>query len=81
MVSNVAPQAECCSPVRQGKARHGVLALALVLAGCGQAPLPPAPAASDPAMAGALEAPLLVDPDLAQRNPRNLAIVPPSPKP
>ncbi|EGD59780.1 hypothetical protein Y88_2564 [Novosphingobium nitrogenifigens DSM 19370] len=51
----------------------------LMLGGCEDKALPPTPASSDPAMARALESPLLVDPDLSQFNARNLAIQPPGP--
>ena len=54
-------------------------ALALMLGGCGADAPPTHPAARDPVMTAALQAPLLVDPDLSQQNARNLAIVPPGP--
>lgn len=53
--------------------------LAAALGGCSADAPPPAPVAHDAVMAGALQAPLLVDPDLSGRNARNLAIVPPGP--
>jgi hypothetical protein len=51
----------------------------LTVGGCG-ARAPAAPSTTrDPVMNAALQAPLLVDPDLSQQNARNLAIVPPGP--
>lgn len=60
-------------------ARWIPLATMLALAGCRAADPPAAPAVQDPVMSAALQAPLLVDPDLSQQNARNLAIVPPGP--
>ena len=60
-------------------ARWIPLGIVLALAGCHAGDPPVAPAAHDPAMSAALQAPLLVDPDLSQQNARNLAIVPPGP--
>jgi len=59
--------------------RYPSLLLALTLGGCGADAPPAQPAARDPVMTAALQAPLLVDPDLSQLNARNLAIVPPGP--
>jgi hypothetical protein len=53
--------------------------LMLTLGGCGAEAPPAQPAVRDPVMTAALQAPLLVDPDLSQQNGRNLAIVPPGP--
>ena len=47
---------------------------ALLLAGCGSPPAA-APAERDPAVTGALAAPLMTDPDLAGLNPANAALV------
>jgi len=60
-------------------ARMMPFVMLLALGGChgGEASAPPA--ARDPVMTAALQAPLLVDPDLSQQNGRNLAIVPPGP--
>jgi hypothetical protein len=55
------------------------LLLVITLGGCGAEAPPAQPAARDPVMTAALQAPLLVDPDLSQLNGRNLAIVPPGP--
>lgn len=55
------------------------LLLLAVLGGCGAEAPPAQSAVNDPVMAAALQAPLLVDPDLSQQNARNLAIVPPGP--
>jgi hypothetical protein len=60
-------------------ARLALLSMLPVLGGCGaQAPAAQDPP-RDPVMRAALQAPLLVDPDLSQNNARNLAIVPPGP--
>jgi hypothetical protein len=56
-----------------------LLPLLAALAGCSDGAPSGQPAAHDPVMAAALQAPLLVDPDLSQQNGRNLAIVPPGP--
>eukprot|EP01037_Dinobryon_pediforme_P013231 gene13231-13339_t len=56
-----------------------LLLIAAASGGCGSTAEPERPPAPDPAMAAALQAPLLVDPDLSQHNARNLAIVPPGP--
>jgi|GEM_PF-1786880 len=56
-----------------------LLLLASTLGGCGAEAPPARPAARDPVMTAALQAQLLVDPDLSQQNGRNLAIVPPGP--
>lgn len=55
------------------------LALTLALAACGQDDVRKAPVDADPAMAAALEGPLLVDPDLSQKNMHNMAVVPGGP--
>jgi hypothetical protein len=55
-----------------------ILLVMVLPAGCGSTP-PPAPKPRDRVMTAALQAPLLVDPDLSQQNARNLAIVPPGP--
>ena len=56
-----------------------LILLTLALGGCGADAPPAQQAANDPVMSAALQAPLLVDPDLSQQNARNLAIVPPGP--
>ncbi|WP_353229746.1 hypothetical protein [Novosphingobium sp.] len=56
-----------------------LVSIVAALAGCSDSTPPGSPAAHDPVMAAALQAPLLVDPDLSQQNGRNLAIVPPGP--
>ena len=56
-----------------------VMLLALTLGGCGAGAPPAQQAATDPVMAAALQAPLLVDPDLSHENARNLVIAPPGP--
>lgn len=56
-----------------------LMLLTLALGGCGADAPPAQPAARDPVMSAALQAPLLVDPDLSQQNAHNLAIVPPGP--
>ena len=58
---------------------RATLLLAIMMSGCSAEAPPAQPAARDPVMAAALQAPLLVDPDLSQQNARNLAIVPPGP--
>jgi hypothetical protein len=59
--------------------RSALLLMVLLLGGCNA----PAPAVQDAprdsVMRAALQAPLLVDPDLSHQNARNLAIVPPGP--
>jgi hypothetical protein len=45
--------------------RYPLLLLALTLGGCGADAPPAQPAARDPVMTAALQAPLLVDPDLS----------------
>lgn len=49
-------------------ARCSILALAALLAACGDSSAPQAPAPRDPAIAAALAEPLLSDPDLANSN-------------
>lgn len=51
----------------------------LALAACTHEEAPKAQTDHDPAMSAALEAPLLVDPDLSQHNMRNAAVVPGGP--
>jgi hypothetical protein len=53
--------------------------IAAACGGCGSTAAPERQPAADPVMAAALQAPLLVDPDLSQHDARNLAIVPPGP--
>ena len=60
-------------------ARHALCLLLLLLGGCGAETPSARDPAADPVMSAALQAPLLVDPDLSQYNARNLAIVPPGP--
>jgi hypothetical protein len=60
-------------------ARHAICLLLLILGACGaEAPSAKSPE-GDTVMRAALQAPLLVDPDLSQQNARNLVIVPPGP--
>lgn len=57
----------------------GVLALCLALAGCGEDDEHHAPVDADPAMAAAIEGPLMTDPDLSQKNMGAMAAVPGGP--
>lgn len=57
----------------------GVLALCLALAGCGDDDEHHAPVDADPAMAAAIEGPLMTDPDLSQKNMGAMAAIPGGP--
>ncbi len=59
--------------------RRALFVMVLMLGGCGAEPPAAKDPAADPVMSAALQAPLLVDPDLSQHNARNLVIAPPAP--